>query len=215
MIIKSFNLNDLKKTNSNLILLYGENDGHKDDVINNYFLNNFDGEIIRYDENQVLENINYFYETCFNESLFDSKKIILVSRVTSKMYDAIIKLSEAEIHNKKIIFNSGVLEKKSKIRQFFEKSEKLICIAFYQDNHASLYKIATDFFRKNKISISSENINLVIERCFGDRKNLQNEMNKIFNFCFEKKKISREEITKLINLYEQENYFELIVYVTN
>ena len=63
---------------------------------------------------------------------------------------------------------------------------------------------------KTKISISNENINLIIEKCSGDRKNLQNEMQKILNFCFEKKKITREEILKLINLYDDENYFELV-----
>ena len=141
--------------------------------------------------------------------LFDSKKVILVSRTTSKSYEIVEDLLNRNIKNKKIIFNSGSLEKKSKIRQMFEKEKNLICIAFYQDNNISLYKIANDFFRKNKISISSENINLIVEKCTGDRKNLQNEMNKILNYCF-KKKINREQIIKLINPYENENYFELI-----
>ena len=109
-----------------------------------------------------------------------------------------------------VIFNSGTLEKKSKIRQLFEKDKKLICIPFYKDNNASLFRIASDFFKLNKISISSENINLIVENCSGDRKNLQNEMNKILNFCFKKNKINRDEILKLVNLYEDENYFELI-----
>ena len=41
MIIKSFNLNDLKKNNSKFYLFYGENEGHKEEAINNYFLKKF------------------------------------------------------------------------------------------------------------------------------------------------------------------------------
>ena len=117
---------------------------------------------------------------------------------------------QVEKQTKKIILNSKI-RKKSKIRQIFEKDQQLICVAFYQDNDASLFKIAFKFFKINKISITSENINLIVEKCSGDRKNLQNEMDKILNFCFEKNKITRQEIVKLINLHETDNYFELIL----
>ena len=210
MIIKSFNLNDIKKSKSNCFLLYGENDGHKEEAISNYFLKDFKGEVLRYDENQILENKNLFLETCFNESLFESSKIILISRVTSKMYEIIKELTNKKIYNKKIIFISQLLEKRSKIRQLFETEEELVCVAFYQDNISSLYKIAYNFFKTNNISISSENINLILEKCSGDRKNLQNEMNKILNFSFKKNKITKEEILKLVSSQEGENYFELI-----
>tara|TARA_Y100000590_G_scaffold468235_1_gene650227 strand:+ start:1953 stop:2948 length:996 start_codon:yes stop_codon:yes gene_type:complete len=212
MIVKSFNLKVLKETKSNLFLFYGENEGQKDEVIYNIFLKNFKGEVVKYDENQILENKEVFLETCLNESLFESEKIIQVSRVTSKLFDIITDLTSKKIYNKKIIFNSNILEKKSKIRQLFETEKELVCSAFYQDNSSSLFKIANDFFKKNNISISSENINLIIEKCAGDRKNLQNEMNKILNFCFKKNKISRGEILKLINLHGDENLFELIDY---
>ena len=210
MIIKSFNLNDIKKNKSKFFLFYGENDGHKDEVINNCFLESFDGEIIKYDENQILESKNDFYETCLNESLFDNKKIIIISRVSFKLYDLIVDLSEREINNKKIILKCGILEKKSKLRQLFEKDKELVIVAFYQDNNLSLYKIASEFFKSKKIPISNENINLIVEKCSGDRGNLKNEMNKILNYSFTKNKISKDEILKLINLYEDENYFELI-----
>ena len=210
MIIKSFSLDDINKTKSNIFLFYGENEGHKEEIIKKKFLDKFKGEIIKYDENQVLENKNEFFETCFNRSLFDREKIIVISRVTSKLYDTALELSKKPIDNIIIIFNSGSLEKRSKIRQLFEKETKLICVAFYQDNNASLFKIASEFFKVNKILISSENINLIIEKCSGDRKNLQNEMNKILNYCFNKKKIDREQILKLINFHGDDNYFELI-----
>ena len=188
MIIKSFNLDEIKKLQSNFYLLYGENEGHKDEVINNYFLKNFNGEIVKYDEDQILANKDIFFETCLNESLFESEKLILVNRVTSKLYEIIVNLVTKKISNKKIIFNSSLLDKKSKIRKLFETEKDLICIAFYQDNNISLFRIATDFFKKNNIQISSENINLILDKCSCDRKNLYNEMNKILIFSFEKKK---------------------------
>ena len=212
MIIKSFDVNEIKKLKSNFFLFYGENEGHKEEIINDFFIKDFKGEIIKYEEKQILENKELFFEVCLNESLFEKEKIIQISRVSSKLYDIIKELYNKNIYNKKIILNSDVLEKKSKIRQLFELEKDLICIPFYQDNNFSLYKIANEFFKKNKISISSENINLIIEKCSSDRKNLQNEMNKILNYCFNKNKISRNEILKLINLYEDENYFELIDY---
>ncbi len=210
MIIKSFSLTNIKNINSSYILLYGDNEGHKNDVINDFFLKNFKGEIIKYDESQILEKKELFIETCFNESLFENSKIIIINRVTNKLYELINSLIEKKIHEKKIIFNSGILEKKSKLRILFEKKEDLVCIPFYQDNNISLFRIANEFFKKNNILISSENINLVVEKSSGDRKNLYNELDKILNFCFQKKRITREEIIKLINFHEDGNYFELI-----
>ena len=210
MIIKSFNLNDLKKIESNFFLFYGQNEGQKEEVVYNYFLKDFKGEVIKYDENQILENKELFFEICLNESLFESNKIIQVNRVTSKLHDIIKDLIDKKIYNKKIILKSELLEKKSKIRKLFEKEQNLVCVAFYQDKSASLVRIANDLFKKNNISISSENVNLIVENCSGDRKNLQNEMNKILNFCYNKNKITKDEILKLINVYEDENFFELI-----
>ena len=161
MIIKSFDVNEIRKLKSNFFLFYGENEGHKEEIINDFFIKDFKGEIIKYEEKQILENKELFFEVCLNESLFEKEKIIQISRVSSKLYDIIKELYNKNIYNKKIILNSDVLEKKSKIRQLFELEKDLICIPFYQDNNFSLYKIANEFFKKNKISISSENINLI------------------------------------------------------
>ena len=210
MIIKSFNLSNLNKMDCNLVLLYGENEGQKEEVIKNYFLNNFSGEVFNYDEDQILQSRDTFLKTALMNHCSKMKKIIKVNRVTTKLYDVIKELSEKEINNKKIIFNATILDKKSKIRKLFETGKDLICIPFYQDNNYSLFKIASDVFKKNNISISGENINLIIEKCSGDRRNLHNEINKILNYCLEKKKINREEISKLINFYEDENFFVLI-----
>ena len=210
MILKSFNLKQIKNAKSNFFLLYGENEGHKDDLIQDLFLKNFKGETIKYSESQILENKDSFFEICLNESLFANEKIIVINYVTTKLYEILKEITVHEIENKIIILKAGILEKKSRLRQLFEKEKNLVCIAFYQDNHISLYKIANEFFKNQSISISSENINLILEKCSGDRKNLQNELNKILNFCLDKGKITKYEIIKLINFYDDENYFELI-----
>ena len=210
MLIKSFNINDIKNSKSNFFLFYGSNEGYKDEVIYEAFIKGFKGEIIKYDQNQILENQENFFEICLNESLFDDQKIIYISRVSAKLFEIISQIICKNIQSKKIIFNSDVLDKKSKIRQLFEKEKNLICVPFYEDNNYSLQKVADDFFKKNHISMSSENINIIIENCSGDRKNLKNEMNKILNYSFTKKKITKEEIHKLTNSYEKESYFELV-----
>ena len=210
MILKSFNLSQIKNTKSNFFLFYGENEGHKDDLVQDLFLKSFNGEIIKYTENHILENKESFIENCLNDSLFENEKIIVINYVTSKLYELLKELTVKKIESKKIILKAGTLEKKSKLRQLFEKEQNLVCVAFYQDNHISLFKIANGFFKNQNILVSSENINLILEKCSGDRKNLQNELNKILNYCLNKKKISREEIKKLINFYDDENYFELI-----
>ena len=143
MIIKSFNLKNDLKTKSNLFLFYGQNEGQKEEIINNFFLQGFSGENIKFDEKQILEDKEVFFETCFNDSLFSSEKIIQVSRVTHKMYEIIKEVAGKEIVNKKVIFLSGPLDKKSKIRQMFEKEKNIVCIAFYKEDF--LKKIAFQF----------------------------------------------------------------------
>ena len=100
--------------------------------------------------------------------------------------------------------------KKSKIRNLFEKDKNLICIPFYSDNNQTLNSIALTFFKQNKISVSQENLNFIIERSRGSRQNLNNELNKIKNYLKDKNKINIEEILKLTNLSENYNYSELV-----
>ena len=78
-----------------------------------------------------------------------------------------------------IILNSDNLEKKSKLRSFFEKDKKLVCVPFYPDNDQTLSKLAYNFLRDKKISISPSNINLIVNKCSGDREALLNDFKKL------------------------------------
>ena len=208
MILKTFELNKLKNDKI-FYLLYGKNEGLKLECIDK-IINKSDDKIYNYDEKQIKDETETFYENILSGSLFEGGKIIIINRATDKIFQIIQDLISRNISNVKIIINSGVLETKSKIRSLFEKQKDLICIPTYPDNNETLSKLAINFFRDEKIPISQKNINLIIEKCNGDRSYLKNELNKIKNYTSGKKKISSEEILKLVNLSENFALSELI-----
>ena len=208
MILKTFELSKIKDETI-FYLLYGKNDGLKSECIDE-IINKSIGKVYNYDEKQIKDEIETFYENILSGSLFEDSKIIIINRATDKIYEIIQDLIDRDIHNIKIIINAGILETRSKIRSLFEKQKNLICIPTYQDNNDTLSKLATVFFRDEKISISQQNINLIIEKCNGDRGFLRNELNKIKNYASDKKKLSSKEILKLINLSENFEFSELI-----
>ena len=209
MIIKSFEIEKIKSNKSNFILLYGTNQGYKNQIINEQFKKLFKGEILRFDENEILKNYEEFVANLMNKSLFDDDKLIIISRATDKIFNFINEIIERKIEKIKIIINSDNLEKKSKLRNLFEKEKELSCIPFYEDNDKSLNLIAQNFFRQKKLKISQEIINLLIGRARGDRGNLINELSKIENLSITKKDIDVDDILKLTNLSENYSVFEL------
>jgi DNA polymerase-3 subunit delta len=208
MIIKAYEYQKIKNNNK-FFLFYGENDGYKNQVIKEVFTNNFKGNIERFDENDILTNLDSFISNQINKSFFDQLKLILISRVTEKIIKLINELLERKINDITIIFNASVLDKKSKLRSIFEKDKNLICTPFYKDENKTLIQLANNFFKKNKISISQEIINLIVERSSGDRINLNNELNKISLFLLSKKKIIIDDVIKLTNLAENYSISEL------
>ena len=181
MIIKSFEIEKIKSIKNNLILIYGTNQGYKNQVIKEFFEKLFEGEILRFDENEILNNHEEFISNLMNKSLFDDNKLIIISRTSDKILKFVNEIIERKIEKIKIIINSDNLEKKSKLRILFEKEKEFVCIPFYEDNNKSLSLIAQNFFRQKNIKVSQEIINLLIGRSRGDRGNLINELNKIEN----------------------------------
>ena len=208
MILKTFELSKITD-NKKFFLLYGKNEGLKTECIDE-ILKKSDGKVFNYDEKQIRDEIENFYENVLSDSLFENSKIIIINRVSGKIVEIIQDLINRNITNTKIIINAGILETKSKLRTLFEKNEDLVCIPTYPDNNDTLSKLSTAFFRKENITISQQNINLIVERCNEDRNNLKNELNKIKNYLTNKKKISSEEILKIINLSENYELTKLI-----
>ena len=208
MIIKNFELNKINFRKNKFILLYGKNEGFKKETI--VKLINEKSTIYNYDEKTVLDNSNSFVENLISKSLFEKEKIIIIKRVSDKILEIILNLNEKNINDLIVILNSDNLEKKSKLRTYFEKNKECVCIPFYPDNEQTLSNLADIFFKKNKISISSANINLIINKTNGDRGVLFKELEKIKLFSESGKKISSENISKLINLAEDFSITELV-----
>jgi DNA polymerase-3 subunit delta len=206
MIIKSFEINKINLNLNKFFLFYGKNDGLKNELTKKIIKKN---KISNYEEKEVLENKNNFIENLLTKSLFEDQKIIIIKRSTDKIFNIIEDLHAKKI-NDIIIVNSDNLDKKSKLRSFFEKDKNLVCIPFYPDNDQTMFQLAYNFLRSKNISISTSNINLIINKCSGDRENLTNELHKIEYFVKNGKKISIENIIKLINLNENHSISELI-----
>ena len=208
MIIKSFEINKINFDQNKLVLFYGKNEGFKNEATNNLIKDK--DEITKYEEKEILENINDFIESILSKSLFESEKIIIIKRVTDKILKIIDEIDSKNIEDIKIILNADNLEKKSKLRSLFEKDKKYICVPFYPDTDQTLSKLTYDFLKKKNISISPSNINLIVNKCNGDREILLNELNKIEYFSKNGKKITAENIAKLTNLIENHGISELI-----
>ncbi|MDA9931394.1 DNA polymerase III subunit delta [Candidatus Pelagibacter sp.] len=207
MIKKNYEIEKLNQ-NFNYFLFYGKNEGLKNETI--IKLNHKKKEILNYDEKEVLENQSFFIEKVLSKSLFDEDKIIVIKRATDKIVKLIDELNTKNIEETIIIIIADNLDKKSKLRLLFEKDNRLVCVPFYPDNEQVLSKLAYNFLQDRKISISPSNINMIINKCGGERETLINELQKIEYFSKNGKKINTEIISKLINLNENHSISELI-----
>ena len=208
MILKSYEIKKINSKKNNFVLFYGKNEGYKNEAIK--FLIQNKGEILKYDEKEILENQENFFENIFSKSLFEDEKVIIIKRASDKIFEIINEINSKNLDNLFIIVNAENLEKKSKLRSFFEKDKKLVCIPFYPDNEQVLSKLAYDFLKEKKISMSPLNVNTIVNKCNGDRETLINELQKIEYFVKKGKKITSENLQKLTNLSENHSISELV-----
>jgi DNA polymerase-3 subunit delta len=208
MILKNYEINKINQNINHFILFYGKNEGLKNEALDTLIKNK--NNISNYDEKEILDNENNFIESILSKSLFEQEKIVVIKRATDKILNIIQTLQLKKLEEVKIILNSENLEKKSKLRSFFERDKKLICVPFYPDNNQTLSKLTYNFLRDKNISISPSNVNLIVNKCNGDREALFNELQKIKYFVKNGKKINNENISKLINLSENYSISELI-----
>ncbi len=208
MILKHFEINKIDLEKNKLLLFYGKNEGFKNEAINNLIKNK--DNIFNYEEKEILENEENFLENIFSRSLFENQKYIIIKRATEKLSKLIDKIEIKEIQDLVIIINSENLDKKSKLRSNFEKNKQHVCIPFYPDSDKTLFQLAYTFLKKAGISISTANINLIINKCNGDRGVLFNELKKIKLYTRNGKKITTESIAKLTNIIENHSISELI-----
>ena len=209
MISKYYEINKFKKK-INFFLFYGENEGQKIDVIQSNF-NEFTKEnTFKYSEKEVIENNQLLFENIYSKSFFENEKLILISNVTDKIFDLIGKVIYDNVSDVVIILLAKRLDKKSKIRNLFEKEKITLIVPFYEDTLQTLNSIAKKILSENKINLSQENLNLIIERAQGDRINLKNELQKIVLLSNDERKIDLNDIFKLTNLSENYSANELV-----
>ena len=196
MIYKSFivedNINLLKQ---NCILFYGENLGLKNEFKENIKSKN-KTKIISFVQEEIIKNENNFYDEILNISLFEKEKIYFINQCDDKILN-ILKEAEKKLTDQKIYLFADLLERRSKLRNYFEKSNKLGIVPCYNDNEISLKKIITKKLDNFK-ELSTENINLIISKCGSDRIKLNNELNKIITF-FTNKIIEQDKLEIILD----------------
>ena len=209
MIIKNF---EIKKylEKKKVFLIYGLNEGLKEEIVKNFYEIHKKDSTFRYTEKNVLANLENFYNNLYSQSFFEKKKLIIISEASDKIKNEIDAILTKNLTEITLIFISENLEKKSKLRNLFEKNKDLVCIPVYKDDNRTLSNIALSFFRNKKINISTESLNLIVERSAEDRKNINNELNKIENFIEDKKKIELEDLIKLTNLTENYSFNKIV-----
>ena len=209
MIIKNYQLENNNISKYNFVLFYGDNEGLKSEKID-YILKTTNYKKFLYSEKEILNDIENFSNSLLTKSFFDNEKIVIIRNATDKILNLLKDLINRKIEKIIIIFDADVLDKKSKLRSFFEKEKNLACIPFYPDDFKSLNFISQNFFRDRKIKVSQETINLIIERSNGSRQHLKNELEKIGLYTANKKKVEFSEIIKLTNLGKNYNISELV-----
>ena len=211
MILKQYEVSKINNKLYPIILFYGQNNGAKEEEILNIIKTQKTKPNI-YEEKQILENYELFYNDIVSDSLFDDKKIFIIKRVTDKLVKIIEEILNKNISNFTLVLDANNLEKKSKLRNLFEKNKALICVPFYPENISQLIQIANNFFKKINFQISQSNINLIVNKSNGDRGILKNELQKIEMFLHNNKKLTSSNLLKLINIAENYNISELVDY---
>ncbi len=209
MIIKSFELKNYIKKKINIYLFYGQNIDLINETIDKNIKPFFSKNLYNYEEAEILSNKDSFKESLFNKSFFEQDKLIIINRVTDKLFELVEELLEKKNDDVRIILKSEILEKKSKLRNYFERNKNLIIIPFYEDNYQNLHLLAENFFKHNKIKISNQNINYILEKTKGSRINLKNELKKIKSFSQNKQSIEIEELIKITSSAENYKISEL------
>ena len=204
MIYKSYlvekNIDHIK---DKFVLFYGENLGMLNDFKENIKTSNSEVEIIKFDNDDIIKNTEHFFKEVLNFSLFEKKKIFFINNANDKILSIIEEIGQ-KIDQQKIYLFSSLLDKKSKLRSFFEKSKRHAIIPCYLDNEISIKNIILNKL-KNFKGLSPENINLITENCNNDRVKLNNELNKI-NLFFQDKNLKKEELMSLLNVKVHDDF---------
>ncbi len=207
MIYKSYIIEkDINNLDNKIFLFYGENLGLKSDLKKKIKINNSDKEFVNLSQQEILKDKYIFIREISNLSLFNENKFFLIEDANDKFLDLLKEVENRNDNNKLYLF-ADVLDKKSKLRNYCEKSKNIVTVACYQDNELTLKnKILKEL--KGYSGLTTHNLNIILENCSLDRSRLENETNKILTF-FDNKIIETEKLEKLLNIKINEDFNRL------
>jgi DNA polymerase-3 subunit delta len=208
MIFKSYVLekNTDSTDNCKMLLFYGENQGLRQDFKEIFKLKNKDNEILNLFQDEIIKNKNILINEIANKSLFKEKKIIFINEATDKILES-LELITDNVDEEKIVIFSDALDKKSKLRSYFEKSENCGTVPCYKDNEITIKKIIIEKLNGYK-GLSTQVLNIIINSSGLDRNKINNEIEKIKS-CFSDKVIDGEKIDLLLNIRTNDDFNDL------
>ena len=207
MIYKSFILEqNINSINEKITLFFGVNLGLKNDLKAKIIQHNENSEILRYSQDELLKDKLLFINEIRNISLFEKNKIFFVENVNDKLLELIQEV-EIILSDRKIFLFADILDKKSKLRNYIEKSKNCACVPCYEDNEINLKKLINTKL-KGYSGLSPYNINLILDHTNLDRSKLNNELNKIIS-CFVNKNIITEKLEVLLNAKTNSDFNKL------
>lgn len=203
MIFKSYIVEEnIKLIKQNLVLFYGENLGLKNDF-KDKIRSLIGTEIIIFSQEEILKNKNNFFKEILNISLFENEKTYFINSPDDKFLE-IIKEIETKITDQKIYLFSETLDKRSKLRSYFEKTNNCGIVACYSDSEMNIKKIINEKLKGFK-GLSNENINLIMRSSNLNRSKLKNELEKIITF-FDDKNIERKNLEAILDPKINDNF---------
>lgn len=204
MIFKSYLVEEkIEILQNNLTLFYGENNGLIEEFknkISNYYKKS---NILRLTQEEILKNNDLLFDELQNLSLFEERKILFIQNANDKLFNIINEIQNL-IKDSKVFIFSNILEKRSKLRTFFEKHKQRDIIPCYQDSELTLKKIISDNL-KNYVELTPALIKNIIDTCSSDRSKLRNEIDKIKSY-FNDRIIKDDELASLLNYKEDEDF---------
>ena len=198
MIFKSYIIEESFETihNCKLFLFYGENQGLKQEFKEKLKKQNKTKEILNLFQDEIIKNKNILKNEIKNKSLFNEKKIIFINQVNDKILDTLDEIMES-IQEERIFLFGDILDKKSKLRNYFEKSKYCGISPCYKDNEITIKKIISKRL-KDFQGVTSQIINFITQNTGLDRNKLNNEIDKIIS-CFSDRKVDINKIDSLLN----------------
>ena len=205
MIIKSYIIeNEINKISDfTSILFYGVNVGLKKLFKDSVKTSNKKNLILNFSQDELIKDKELIFNEINTSSLFQDKKIIIIDQATDKIF-LTLQNSIEKIQDNQIIVFSDNLDKRSKLRNYFEKQDNCAAVACYEDNEISIKKLIMNKLNGYK-GLNTNNINLILENSGLNRVKLINEINKIITF-FENKTIDDKKLESLLNIKINEDF---------